>query len=192
MFIKSTPLILVLGAIFFACTSYAAYNDKVIFDEAPSEILIEELKNPPEGLTELGVIEGWDGFVDQIDLRALNQEASNSRRGGNRVRKFIPCRQTGLASWYGPRFHGKLTANGTIFNTNELTAAHPTLPIKKGQETWARVVNKQNGLAVIVRLTDRGPFEPGRIIDLSKKAKEAIGMDGIAPVLLICIPPPYK
>ncbi|MCG8570302.1 MAG: septal ring lytic transglycosylase RlpA family protein [Spirochaetes bacterium] len=74
--------------------------------------------------------------------------------------------QTGIASWYGPNFHGKITANGEIFNTNEYTAAHQTLPFN----TMVKVISLENNREVIVRINDRGPFAKNRIIDLSKKA----------------------
>ncbi len=78
---------------------------------------------------------------------------------------------TGIASWYGPQFHGKLTANGEVFDENQLTAAHPTLPMP----VLARVTNLENGKSLVVRVNDRGPFAAGREIDMSKKAAEALG-----------------
>ncbi len=86
--------------------------------------------------------------------------------------------ESGIASWYGPRFQGKLTANGERFNTNELTAAHKTLPFG----TRVRVKSLVNGKEVVVRINDRGPFIKGRIIDLSKAAAQAIGLIGIKKV----------
>lgn len=80
--------------------------------------------------------------------------------------------ETGMASWYGPGFHGKMTANGEIFNKYELTAAHRTLQMP----SIVRVTNLENGRSIIVRVNDRGPFAHNRIIDLSEKAAEAIGM----------------
>jgi rare lipoprotein A len=80
--------------------------------------------------------------------------------------------ETGLASWYGPKFHGKLTASGEVFNQEQFTAAHPTLP-------WGsrvRVTNLDNGKSVEVRINDRGPFRRGRIIDVSRAAARALGM----------------
>ncbi|MEX0839426.1 MAG: septal ring lytic transglycosylase RlpA family protein [Parvibaculum sp.] len=77
---------------------------------------------------------------------------------------------TGIASWYGPQFHGKPTANGEIFDQNAMTAAHPTLPMP----TIARVTNLENGRSVIVRINDRGPFAAGREIDMSKRAAEEL------------------
>lgn len=87
---------------------------------------------------------------------------------------------TGIASWYGPQFHGKQTANGEIFDQNAMTAAHPTLPMP----TIARVTNLENGRSVVVRINDRGPFAAGREIDMSKRAAEELGfmMKGTAKV----------
>ena len=88
----------------------------------------------------------------------------------------------GLASWYGPNFAGRQTANGEIFDPSQLTAAHKTLPFG----TQVRVTNLNNGRSVVVRINDRGPFKPGRVIDLSRAAAERIGMigSGTAPVSL--------
>ena len=88
----------------------------------------------------------------------------------------------GQASWYGPGFHGRKTANGEIFNQNALTAAHRSLPFG----TKVKVTNLRNGRSVIVRINDRGPFSGGRIVDLSAAAARVIGMksSGVAPVRL--------
>lgn len=85
-----------------------------------------------------------------------------------------PNAAEGVASWYGPGFDGKLTASGEVFDTGKLTAAHQTLPF----DTLVRVTNLENGLVVIVRINDRGPFVGGRIIDLSRAAAERIDMIG--------------
>jgi rare lipoprotein A len=88
--------------------------------------------------------------------------------------------QVGLASWYGPHFHGKRTANGERFDMNGFTAAHRTLPLN----SYVRVVNLATGHSVVVRINDRGPYAPRRIIDLSAKAARDLGMteDGVARV----------
>jgi rare lipoprotein A len=78
---------------------------------------------------------------------------------------------TGIASWYGPQFHGKKTANGEVFDQNEMSAAHPTLPMP----VLARVTNLENGKSIVVRINDRGPFAAGREIDMSKRAAEELG-----------------
>ena len=88
--------------------------------------------------------------------------------------------KSGLASWYGPNFHGRKTANGEIYDQYHISAAHPTFPLP----SYARVTNKKNGHSVIVRVNDRGPFAHGRIIDLSSKAADLLAMkgDGVAAV----------
>ena len=91
--------------------------------------------------------------------------------------------QTGAASWYGPGFHGKRTANGERFNTNALTAAHKTLPFG----TEVRVTNERTGKSVVVRINDRGPYAHGRVIDLSKAAAEAVGIEGVGQVSLAAL-----
>jgi len=86
--------------------------------------------------------------------------------------------EEGTASWYGPGFHGRKTANGERFNTNDLTCAHKSLPFN----TLLKVTNLENGRYTIVRVNDRGPYAHGRIIDLSSAAKTEIGMGGLAKV----------
>lgn len=81
---------------------------------------------------------------------------------------------TAHASWYGPGFHGRRTANGERFDQHALTAAHKTLPFG----TKVRVTNPANGKSVVVRINDRGPFVGGRDIDLSRGAAQAVGMLG--------------
>ncbi len=75
-------------------------------------------------------------------------------------------KQSGQASWYGKKFHGHLTSNGEIYDMYSMSAAHKTLPIP----SYVKVTNKDNGKTTIVRVNDRGPFHPGRIIDLSYAA----------------------
>ncbi|MDB2682731.1 septal ring lytic transglycosylase RlpA family protein [Alphaproteobacteria bacterium] len=79
--------------------------------------------------------------------------------------------QTGIASWYGPNFHGKRTANGEIFDQNELTAAHKTLQMP----SLIRVTNLGNGRSLVLRVNDRGPFSRGRVLDVSKRGAELLG-----------------
>jgi rare lipoprotein A len=86
----------------------------------------------------------------------------------------------GKASWYGPGFQGRLTANGERFNTNAFTAAHKTLPFG----TKVKVTNNKTGKSVVVRINDRGPYVHGRVIDLSKASARAIGMSGVADISL--------
>ncbi|MEX5212671.1 MAG: septal ring lytic transglycosylase RlpA family protein [Nitrospiraceae bacterium] len=88
----------------------------------------------------------------------------------------------GVASWYGESFHGRLAADGKIFDMYALTGAHRTLPLG----TVVRVVNAVNGRSVLIRITDRGPYIEGRMLDLSYAAAERLGMtvQGLSPVLV--------
>lgn len=82
--------------------------------------------------------------------------------------------ETGIASWYGPGFHGKQTANGEIFDEDELTAAHRTLQMP----SLVRVTNLENGRSLVVRVNDRGPFKRSRVMDVSSRAAELLGFKG--------------
>jgi len=79
--------------------------------------------------------------------------------------------RVGIASWYGTKFHGKKTANGEIFDMNNLTAAHPTLPIP----SYVRVTNLKNNRSLLLRVNDRGPYAHNRVMDLSRKAADLLG-----------------
>src|SRR6266705_4408845 len=83
-------------------------------------------------------------------------------------------RAEGMASWYGDDFHGRLTANGEVFDMASLTAAHPTLPMP----CYARVTNLGNGKSLIVRVNDRGPYHGNRLIDVSNRAAELLKFKG--------------
>lgn len=100
----------------------------------------------------------------------------------------IGATETGIASWYGYPYHGRRAANGEIYDMEKMTAAHRTLPF----DTWVEVRNLSNEKAVKVRITDRGPFIDGRIVDLSKAAARAIELlgPGIAQVLLTVVAAP--
>lgn len=93
--------------------------------------------------------------------------------------------EKGIASWYGPGFQGRKTANGERFNTHDLTAAHKSLPFN----SMVKVTNLENGKSVIVKINDRGPYIKGRIIDLSHAAKTEIGMGGLAEVMIEVLDP---
>ena len=86
----------------------------------------------------------------------------------------VNYREDGLASWYGDDFHGRLTANGEVFDMGSLTAAHPTLPMP----CYARVTNLSNGKSLVVRVNDRGPYHGNRLIDVSNKAAELLEFKG--------------
>jgi rare lipoprotein A len=86
----------------------------------------------------------------------------------------VNYREEGLASWYGDDFHGRLTANGEVFDMASLTAAHPTLPMP----CYARVTNLSNGKSLIVRVNDRGPYHGNRVMDVSSRAAELLEFKG--------------
>ncbi|MGA7072156.1 septal ring lytic transglycosylase RlpA family protein [Bradyrhizobium sp.] len=92
----------------------------------------------------------------------------------------VNYRQEGLASWYGDDFHGRLTANGEVFDMTSLSAAHPTLPMP----CYARVTNLSNGKSLIVRVNDRGPYRGNRVMDVSSRAAELLDFksSGVARV----------
>jgi rare lipoprotein A len=104
----------------------------------------------------------------QASLRHAPQAAAGGRASG-----------AGLATWYGPGFHGRKTSSGERFNTHDMTAAHRTLPFG----TRVRV-DGANGRSVVVRINDRGPFRRGTVIDLSRASANAIGMGGTMRVSL--------
>lgn len=102
----------------------------------------------------------------QSRIARSNLAVPGSQNKHHRSRPY----QVGTASWYGSDFDGRITASGEPFNMYDLTAAHPTLPIG----TYVRVTNLHNGRAVVVRINDRGPIIPGRIIDVSYSAARAL------------------
>lgn len=99
-----------------------------------------------------------------------------------KIASSVRARLSGMASWYGPGFHGNRTASGEVYNQHALTAAHRSLPFG----TRVRVTNTRTGRSVVVRITDRGPFIRGRVLDLSAAAARMLGVvqAGVAPVQL--------
>ncbi|MCU0833718.1 MAG: septal ring lytic transglycosylase RlpA family protein [Chromatiaceae bacterium] len=95
--------------------------------------------------------------------------------------------ERGLASWYGPKFHGRRTSSGERYDMHAMTAAHKTLPLP----TYAEVVNLQNGRSAVVKINDRGPFKDGRVVDLSYAAAKELGVvkPGVAMVEVRAIDP---
>ena len=106
------------------------------------------------------------------------------------LRADAEYRESGLASWYGGKFHGRKTASGERFNRNGLTAAHRTLPMG----SRVRVVHSGNGRAVTVRINDRGPYSKRRILDLSEAAARRLRMidQGVAPVTVHVVSVPGR
>lgn len=139
-----------------------AYSDDGYFQSEP-----EELKEIP---------------VNENKVKCKAVSAPGPRKIGNPYKingiTYYPMSsadgysEEGIASWYGPGFHGKLTANGEKYNQKAMTAAHKTLPLP----TLVKVDNLENGRSVIVRVNDRGPYSKGRIIDLTETAAKRLGM----------------
>jgi rare lipoprotein A len=123
-------------------------------------------------------VAGDDPFEEIV---SNGKDTSSETRGWRNedLTELAPYLQ-GIASWYGPTFHGKLTANGETYNQYGLTAAHPVLPIG----TRVLVENLSNGRKVWLRINDRGPYAKGRVLDLSRLAAERLGVveHGTAPV----------
>lgn len=124
--------------------------------------------------------------LNQSNLDTKSSQQSKNLKPGQIQTNFIKnlfviaSSFGGKASWYGPGFHGRLTANGERYNQNAMTAAHRYLRFG----TKVKVTNLRNGRSVIVRINDRGPFTKGRVIDLSAAAARSLNMvhSGVAPV----------
>lgn len=108
-----------------------------------------------------------------VPAKALQQSA----KAAHTARRWY---QVGIASWYGTYFQGRKTADGEKFDMNQMTCAHPTLPMG----TWLRVTNLKNRHSTFVRVNDRGPVVDGRIVDLSAAAARVLGLSGIGKVKL--------
>lgn len=154
-------------------------NKQTIVAVDPQTMLPDTTRNPEQ-----------DALQVANRLRRLLGNAEPLRQVANRPRRApqevalgpIRFRVTGMASWYGPGFHGNMSASGERFDQNALTAAHRTLPFG----TIVQVTNLDNGRTVSVRINDRGPFSGGRVIDLSAGAARVLGLmdSGVAPVRL--------
>jgi rare lipoprotein A (peptidoglycan hydrolase) len=157
---RATVSGVVVTLLLFGAQGYAAEET-----QQKAEAIAEKVERKSEQTEKA---EGKDNLVeDSVKVKETKQ--------GDAV-----VEQVGEASYYGKGFHGKETASGEIFNQNELTAAHPTLPLG----TEAKVTNLKTGKSVEVEINDRGPYTKGRDIDLSKEAAKEIGLtkDGAAPV----------
>jgi rare lipoprotein A len=104
------------------------------------------------------------------DTQSTTPNNATGSRSDSRAKTNHHPYQVGTASWYGEYFEGRTTASGEPYNMHDLTAAHPTLPLG----SWVRVTNLRNGRIVYVRINDRGPIVPGRIIDLSYSAAQVL------------------
>jgi len=158
------------------------YTEPIV--EKPEGKEVEKVSKPPGHQQEQEEMEKKDPteYKTQRILSDQEKTIKEITPTQSQEKKKIPVFQEGVASWYGPKFHGKRTANGEVYDMNKLTAAHNTLPFHSRVE----VENIGSGDKIVVRINDRGPFKKSRIIDLSKKAARKIGIAelGTAPVRL--------
>ncbi|MEM7779241.1 MAG: septal ring lytic transglycosylase RlpA family protein [Pseudomonadota bacterium] len=167
----------------FAQVAVSAEAD-LAADPSPKAPAIDRAKTqpepalPPPASTD-PFVAAFDDHLDPpgsapsaIDLSVPNDAVDLASFEPPRGPTVLRSLGTGVASYYGRRFHGRLTANGERFDMGAMTAAHRTLPFG----SFVRVTNSRNGLSVTVRINDRGPFIQGRSIDLSRAAAEEIGM----------------
>lgn len=136
------------------------YSDDGFFLEAPVEVN-EEIRST--GKCKAVSVPGPKKIGKPYKINGVTYYPMESADGYSEV---------GIASWYGPGFHGKLTANGERYNQKAMTAAHRTLPLP----TLVKVENLENGKSIIVRVNDRGPYSKGRIIDLTETGARRLGM----------------
>jgi rare lipoprotein A len=142
---------------------------------------------PPEITTEIVFIDSPQSGTSSAEIPSISIVPPSPETPEELPRAKLPTPappmvETGVASWYGARHHGKRTASGELFDQKKFTAAHPTLP----WGSMVKVTNLANGKSVEVRINDRGPFGKGRIIDLSRAAARALDMlgTGIAQVTI--------
>jgi rare lipoprotein A len=172
---RGTLAVAVLGALFLAACSTTTSRDTpppTAADEAPKRGGYYKDdgpgEHPPDNL---------DTIPDAVPrLEPLNRFANRPYAVFGRdyvpATSLRPYRERGIASWYGRKFHNAKTATGETYDMYGMTAAHPTLPLP----SYARVTNVASGKSVVVRVNDRGPFHPGRVIDLSYAAAYRLGI----------------
>jgi rare lipoprotein A len=140
----------------------------VVAKPAPSVAAPAPRRDPPDAVPRgVSIPQGAPNVPYEIKGETYEPEAAD-----------VPLTETGIASWYGKPFHGRRTATGEVYDMHAMTAAHKTMPLP----SYALVRNPRNKREVVVRVNDRGPFKPGRVIDLSHAAARRLGISGIAPV----------
>ena len=159
-------LLLVLGGLATLALSGCHHHAKVAYQQAPPPLPARSYPSATRHTTTIVAAP----LAPSVDL---NAETASVPRGFFDEAKGKPVyTETGMASWYGTVYHKRAAADGTTFDQNEMTAAHRTLPMG----STVRVTNLATGQQVLVRITDRGPFSPGRVLDLSMGAAKAIGV----------------
>ncbi len=173
-------LLVLLAAVLAGCASSPprGASSPATARPAPSPDRDGAEVNPPPDLAR---VPDAEPKLEPIRSGGPNKPYAVLGRDYTPITRDTPFIERGIASWYGRKFHGRRTASGEVYNMYAMTAAHPTLPIP----SYARVRNPANGREVVLRINDRGPFHPGRIVDLSYTA--ALKLDllrGIGPVEL--------
>jgi rare lipoprotein A len=150
-------------------TFVVAWGEEAVFTLDDQTMLPDTTANPGEDALHIAnrLRRLLGDAPPQARIEGLPQPPAPERRVS-----FVASTMSGMASWYGPGFHGRRSASGEVFNQNARTAAHRTLPFG----TRVRVTNLSNGQSVVVRINDRGPFSHGRVIDLSAAAASQIGL----------------
>jgi rare lipoprotein A len=159
---------LLLGTLSVGVCMLGLYSSIAVAEEDPGSVVEVIAKKVEKKAAQTEKAEGKNDLVkDQVEVKVDGKDEA-------------VIKQKGEASWYGKGFHGKKTATGEKFDQNDLTAAHPTLPLG----TEATVTNLETGKSVDVEINDRGPYTKGRDLDLSREAAKKIDMkkDGTAPV----------
>lgn len=166
----ATTLLMVLALLLMTgCASRPGSSTSAVGRDGPEAVIPPDLQKVPNAEPKLEPIRKG-GPNKPYEVLGTRYEPMTEDR---------PLVERGLASWYGKKFHGRPTSSGEIYNMYAMTGAHATMPIP----SYARVRNPKNGREIIVRINDRGPFHPGRIIDLSYTA--ALKLDvlrGVSPV----------
>ena len=170
--------VVAIAALLAACASTPPAPGTPRPGPAPSSERDGPEANPPPNLAQ---VPDAEPRIEPIRVGGPNKPYEIMGRDYVPITDDRPFVERGLGSWYGRKFQGRPTASGEAYNMYAMTAAHPTLPIP----SYARVRNPANGREVIVRVNDRGPFSPGRIVDLSYTAALKLGLlRGVAPVEL--------
>ena len=167
-----------LAAVLAGCATGQRPASAPVSNPAPAPDRDGPEANPP---ADLARVPDAEPKLEPIRSGGPNKPYDVLGRSYVPITQDAPFTERGLASWYGRKFQGRRTASGEVYNMYAMTAAHPTLPIP----SYARVRNPANGREVVLRINDRGPFHPGRIVDLSYTA--ALKLDllrGVAPVEL--------
>jgi rare lipoprotein A len=165
--VRNVAWVYCVSLVVFACSSYGYYStvDKYR-PESYRPSFLSFFKRPPSRT------ENWDNYKVGASYKIKGKLY--------KPKEDEKYKEVGYASWYGPKFHNKLTANGEIFDRHDISAAHRTLPMP----CMVRVTNLENGKTLLVRVNDRGPFEDGRILDLSERAADLLGFrdKGVAKI----------